>query len=104
MVKSASYIVHSGRVLAAAGLFVMFGCDVLPFPSEAFPGCGLRLFCHSDQHKKYSHGMNFDCLCECVDVKMFRGLWVSIVTLEAATFSFLQLCLASTKKECEHPV
>lgn len=41
--ETLSYVVHPRRVLAAAGLLVMFGCDVLAFTREASAGGDLRL-------------------------------------------------------------
>lgn len=38
-----SYVVHTSRVLAATGLLVMFGCDVLAFTREASAGGHLGL-------------------------------------------------------------
>lgn len=50
-----TYVLHTRRVLAAAGLLVVFGGDVLPLPGEAFPGRSLGLrwwITHTNKHIK----------------------------------------------------
>lgn len=53
--ETLSYVVHARRVLAAAGLLVVFGGDVLAFTREASAGgcLGLLWGSHTQTHTVY---------------------------------------------------